>query len=155
MIKKTFKQVREFNIAAESFFRRAPDNEQTKLGYAITRISNGPIQKILKEYQGAYQEAYYEKVQRAHVDNALTDKATDAVLLAPKGSERPYMYDKTGLNAVLKAERDFNVFWEAQLPIWDTKEFDIDEYYATSLPKDLLDNEKEAFTGFVIAPDTK
>lgn len=152
VVNKTFKEVRGFNMAVASFLQRGTENGQTKLGYAITKISNGQIQTILKEYQYAYQEAFYDKVTRVQVDNALTDKVTDAVLLAPKGSDRPYMYDKTGLNTVIKAERDFNTYWDAQLPIWDLKGFEIEPHYAVELPKDLTEDEIEAFIGFVIAP---
>jgi hypothetical protein len=152
-MKKTFKQVQEFNNAVNSFMTRNEINKETKLGYAIIKISNGAIKKILREYQLAYQELYYEKVQRVHIDAALTDKVTGAVLQTPRGSERPYMYDAAGLKAVMECERAFVKEGELFLDAWNEKEFEFEPHYAVEVPEDITPSEKEAFTGFVIAPE--
>jgi hypothetical protein len=150
MIKKTFEEVRKFNIAADGFLRKSPTNIQTKLGYAIDKISGGQLKKIISDYQKDYAEKYFEQVQKKQIDLALTDKTTGAVLANPKNAGRPYEYDKAGLMEIIKIERDFASNWEAELEAWDKKEFDIEPHFAVEIPEDLTDNEKEAFKGFVI-----
>lgn len=151
MSTKTFAEIRKFNIEAGNFINKKDvNNGSTKLGYAIKKISEGKVAKAIKEYQAAHQEAYYDSVQRKQVDFALTDKTTQAVLLAPKGSERPYQYDKEGLLNVMKAEASFSAVSENLLEEFDKKEFEIEPHYAVDLPEDLTDEQKEAFKGFVI-----
>jgi hypothetical protein len=150
-MKKTFKQIREFNIASEGFMKRNPTNMQTKLGYALKRVSEKSISKAAKEYSNAYSESYYTNVEKIQIDNALTDKVTGAILAAPKDSERPYLYDKEGLKAVMEAENRFSKETaQALLEEFDSKEFEIDPFLAKELPEDLTDEEIEAFKGFVI-----
>lgn len=151
MSTKTFKEIRDFNIAVNNFMRREPTNSQTKIGYALKRVSEKSVTKAVKEYQNAYQEAYYTNVETVQVDNALVDEKTKAILSAPEGSPRPYMYDKDGLKVVMDAERKFNnETGPALLEEFDKKEFDIEPYYTTDIPEDLTEEEKEAFKGFVI-----
>lgn len=147
---KTFKQIREFNIASDEFLKAKPENEHTKLGYAIKRVSDVSIAKILKDYQGEYQEAYYEKVQKVHIDQALTDKTTGAILTAPAGSDRPYLNSKEGLKIIMESEMSFKKYWDSQLEEWDKKEFEIIPYIAVEIPDDLSDSQKESLAGFVI-----
>lgn len=150
-MKKTFKDIRQFNIAVETWARQKPENLQTKLGYAMKRVTDNSVAKAIKEYQSAYQEAFYENVERVHVDHALTDPTTKAILTAPQGSQRPYLYDKEGMKIVMDAERKFNsVTAPALLEEWDNKEFEIDPYIATELPDDLSDEMKDALKGFVL-----
>lgn len=155
MVKKTFEQVRTFNMAVDRFLRAKPTNEQTKLGYAIRKVSEGSIKKIVKEYQQDYTGRYYNDVETAQIDNALTDKETKAVLASPKGSDRPYQYDKEGLKKVMIAERKFaDITAPAILEEWDKKEFDIESHFAAELPDDLTLDQFEAFLGFAIDPET-
>lgn len=152
---KTFRQVREFNQAVNSFTNRDPENANTKLGYALKKISETQIKKIVKDYQEEYNGLYYDNVQRKQVDHALTDKSNGALLNAPKGSERPFLYDKLGLLAVMEAEKNFGSQAEALLEKWDLKEYEITPHYAVEVPEGLLDNERSAFLDFVIKKEEK
>ncbi len=152
VIKKTFKQIREFNQAVNSFINRKPTNIQTKLGYAIKRVSDVSIKEAVEKYQKEQANLLFNTVEKVQIDNALTDPVTKAVLTAPKDSDRPYLYDAKGLLVVREAERKFNDLVADLLSEWDNKEFDIDTYFAVSLPHDLTEIEKEAFTGFAIDP---
>ncbi len=150
---KTFKQVREFNAAVNTFINRNPENAKTKLGYAIKKISEVQIKKVVSDYQKEYTEMYYDLVERVQVNSALTDKATGAVLQTAKGADRPYQYNPEGLLTVMKAEKEFGSKAEELLAKWDSKEFEIEPHYAVELPPDLLENEMEAFSGFVITEE--
>lgn len=153
MTKKTFEEIRKFNLTVGEYFRAdaTKARENTKLGYAIKRVSEKEIEPILVEYRNEHAEKYYDEVTRTQVDNALTDKATGAILENAQGSERPYKYDKEGLLAVMKAERHFQeVTSKELLAEWDKKEFDITGYVATEIPEDLTDEQKEVFSGFVL-----
>lgn len=153
---KTFKEIREFNMAANRFYSMNPKAIQTKLGYAIKKVIEGSVTDITKEYNKVQSKVYYDNVQVIQIDNALTDKETGAIIMAEKGSEREFTYNKEGLKACMKAEKDYV---ENLLPPliaeWDVKEFDIDPYYAFEIPSDLPQDMQESFEGFVIGPDTK
>ena len=146
---KTFKQCRQFNMAAASFNQRA-GNPQTKLGYAIAKISNGQIKNIMNEYRKIYGKLYFDNLEKKQIDLALIDKVTGAVLTAPQGSERRYQYDKEGLMQIIQAEREFNDMIQEESEKYDLKEFAIEPFYVTDIPEDLLESEVEGFKGFVI-----
>jgi hypothetical protein len=148
--KKTFAQIRAFNIAVGAFAKN-PVNMETKLGYAIKRVADKSLSGPLKEYQNHYMGQYYNDVEKVQIDNALTDKETGAILKAPEGSEHPYLYNAEGLKKVREAELKFEAETApAILKEWDIKEFDIETYYATELPYDLSTELVEAVTGFAI-----
>jgi hypothetical protein len=147
---KTFKQIRHFNIAADSFYKRDPKNSQTKLGYAINKLSDVQIANVIKEYQKTYGDLFSEMVEKKHIDHALTDKITGALLTSPKGSDRPFLFDKEGLKQVITAEKAFKETWEKEAEAFDLKEFDIKPHITGVVPEDLTDQEKEGFAGFVI-----
>lgn len=152
---KTFEQIRKFNIVADIYFKLEPTNSQTKLGYAIKKMKENQISKILKEFQSENQGLYYEIVQTVQIDNALTNKDTGAILLTPKGSERPYFYNAEGLKKVLKAEKAFEASSEKLMAEWDPKEYDIKPHIAAEIPETLTEDQKEVFTGFVIESPKK
>lgn len=153
MEKKTFADIRNFNVQTDVFVKRNPVHINTKLGYAIKKISNGQIGKIVKDYQNAYTGLYFDMVEKRQVDLALTDKATGAILNAPQGSQRPYLFTPENLKLLMEAEREFRAASEKLMEEWDAKEFDITPHYAVETPEDLTEAEKAAFTGFVIAPE--
>lgn len=151
---KTFKQIRDFNNAVEAYYRRVPDAIKTKIGYAIRKVSDKENAKILKDYNTELSEIRDSILEKAYIDHALTDKVTGAVLLAPRDKEnpnaRPYLYDKAGLQTVMKAEREFEKKGNEMLEQWDVKEFEITPHITSEIPDDLTDIEKEAFMGFVL-----
>lgn len=147
---KTFKQIVNFNTQADVFVKRSPTNVHTKLGYALSKVTDGSVGAVLKNFNKAYRDAYFDKVRKAMIDNALTDKVTGAVLLSLRGSERPYLFAPEGLKNVIKAEADFNDYMDTLNQEWENKEFEINPYMAAELPEDLTDLEREAFKGFVL-----
>lgn len=142
-----------FNISVGTFYARNPDGKRTKLGYAIDKIANGKINQILKDYNAAKDELYSKMVWQKQVDLALTDPVTKAVLESPKGSDRPFLFDKEGLKQTVENEKAFEKAVITMFEEYDKKEFDIDPYYATDIPSDLTLDEIENFKGFVITPD--
>jgi len=154
MITKKFSEVRAFNLASNGFLGKNPTNVQTKLGYAIKRLAESEeFKKCLSDYRVAYNEAGFNAVESVQIENALTDKETKAVLLSPKGSDRPYMFDKEGLKKVMIAERKWeDVGSVAFLADYDQKEFEFSNYMATEIPE-LTQSEIDAFKGFVIPED--
>lgn len=153
MNKVSFKQVRMFNISVGTFYARNPDGKRTKLGYAIDKVANGEINKILKDYNAAKDSLYSKMVWQKQVDLALTDPVTKAVLEAPKGSDRPFLFDKEGLKQTVDNEKAFEKAVITMFEDYDKKEFDIDPHYVTDLPHDLTLDEIDNFRGFVIAPN--
>jgi len=150
MIKKTFKEVRELNVAISQYFKRISTAEQTKLGYALKRISDTEIKKVLGEYREAYDKLAFENLEKPAIELALVDKVTGAVLMAPKGSERVYQYNKENLVKVMEVEKNFQKIANDLIDDFDKKEFDIEPYLVKEIPEDLLPKEVEAFKGFVL-----
>ena len=136
-VKRTFKQLKEFNGAAQAYLQKVPEAENTKFGYALKRFADMNLQKIWKEYN--------QKRELLAVEHALEDKETKAIIPSEPGSQRPYKYDKKGLTALMNAENE--LFDE-----WEEKEFEVEPYIATSLPKekDLTEEQREAFKGLVM-----
>lgn len=149
---KTFKQIRAFNLAVDSYLARDKNNAQTKMGYALKKISENQINKITKEYQKLYNDLHHEMVWKKQVDLALTDKITGAVMTAAKGSDRPFLFDKEGLKETVGNERAFNETFSVKSDEFDAREFAIEPHYIKDIPEDLTSVEKEAFVGFVIEP---
>jgi hypothetical protein len=154
-MKKTFKDIRFFNLSAQGFLKKDPANLQTKLGYAIQKLSEGDIKKVITEYSNEYQGLYYENVEKVQVNEALTDKATGAILNAPKDADRPYQYSKEGLLAVMKAEKEFQKIVEKFNEDYDAKEFEISPFIVTEVPEDLDEVTIKAFEGFVLEAKSK
>jgi len=150
MIKKSFKEIRNFNATVNTYFKRVPEVVNTKLGYAIKKISETEIKKVLEKYQETYQNLFHNELEKKQIDLALTDIKTGAILFTPKGSDRPYQYDKKGLLAIIEVERNFNKLIQKMNEDFDEREFEIESFIVTDVPKNLLENEVEAFSGFVI-----
>ncbi len=152
MVKKTFKDIRKFNAGVDEYVKKhGKEFTHDKFIHALKRVSVPYVRDAISAYQVEYRKKYYEHVQKVMIDNALTDPVTKAVMTTPKGSEYPYLFDKEGTKTVMEAE----AMWDDStapglLLLWDSKEFDVEDYIATEIPEDLTEEEKEVFTGFVI-----
>lgn len=135
-IKKTFKEIIEFNNIFESLMKRIPTITETKLGYAQNRFFVKNIEPIFRDYNVA--------LGNIRIEHALTNKDTGAVLLK-SDTPRGYEYDPAGLKKVFKAEQNLDNEWNA-------KEFDLIPFICSTenLPKELNDIEKELFEGLII-----
>ena len=151
-VTKTFDDIIQFTVAATTFNKKNPVNAQTKLGYAIQKLSGGQLQKINEEFGAERQKLWEEMVGMKQIDLALTDKATGAVLTAPKDSDRKYLYDKAGLKEIMKVEKEFSDKLDALFNEFKVKEYELEPHYAVELPEGLTEDEIKVFTGFVIAP---
>lgn len=132
-VKKTFKQLRDFDVMVSQMYKENPELEKTKFGYAVKRFNEKNYIPHLKDYR--------TDIENAHIDNALTDSTTQAVLL-DKESGRGFSYSKDGLKAVIKDE-------ERIMSEWDKKEFEIETYQCKELPE-LTEEQRELFTGILI-----
>lgn len=134
-MKKTFKQLREFNVAVRSLYERKPEVVDSKLGYAIKRFTEKNIDKAIRDYS--------LEIENMRVENALTDEKTKALLkdFDPKG--RGYLFDKAGMKEVMAQE--FKI-----IDKWDEKEFEVEPHICKEVKFDLSQAENEAFKGLVI-----
>lgn len=150
MITKTYKEIREFKRVGNIFLAR-DKNQNTKLGYAVSKLINGPIDAVTKEHDMVLNNLYNEIVLPVMLNEALTDKATGEVFVDPKlTTGRPFKFDKKGLTAVIEAERKNR---EEAVKIdadYDLKEFEIQDFIVSDIPENLSEGEREVFTGFVI-----
>lgn len=134
-MKKTFKQMREFNQVVNTLIKYQPEILKTKFGYALKKVGT-EINKYFDDYS--------MELETIRITNALEDPVTKAILLAPEGSPRHYSYSKEGLVKLMQEESDL-------MKKWDEKELEFNPFYApvSSIPK-LEDEETESLIGFVI-----
>ncbi len=126
-MKKTYQQLINFLNFARPYVRQ--NAEQTKFRYALERMDKR-LKKILDDYADALNDL--------QISNAAEDDR-GVLLTDDKGNFR---YTKQGLLDRNKAQRDLL-----------QKEIEVDPYYATELPPELSDAEKEICAGFVM-PET-
>ncbi len=98
-------------------------------------------------------ESYYQNVEKKSIDLALTDKITGAILTAPKGSDRPFLYSPKGLQDLYAAERVWDKLWKEKMVEWDSKEMEFEPFYVSDIPLNVTEDEIDTFKGFVINPE--
>ncbi len=134
-MKKTFKQMRDFNSKVTRLLTGDPTILKTKFGYALKKVGT-EINKYFDEYS--------LELDTIRVNNALEDPTTKALLIAPEGSQRQYLYSKEGTLKLMKEET-------ALLKEWDVKEFEFKPFYVPlSYAPELDQDEIDALGGFVI-----
>jgi len=127
--KTTFENVLTFALTAQVWLAQNKDNENTKLGYAISRM-NARIQKA--------QQRYNNQREDIQIDCCQTDEK--GIIL--KDEQGQYKFTKPELK---RRNKEWQDLFE--------KEIEIEPYFATALPDDLTYVEREAFAGFVISPE--
>lgn len=133
-IKKTFKELSEIDSVMASIYEKNPEYKDGKFGYAYKRFAEKNWYPVLKEYQN--------EILDIRIDNALTDEKTKAILTTEKG--RGFEFDKEGLKAVLKAERELE-------KKWDIKEFEVEPYICKKENLiELTDEQKDLLKGILI-----
>ena len=133
---KTFKEIVDFNRYAANFLRR---NDNTKAGYAIKRL-------LEKQFSSHFDD-YNQELEFKRIDLALTDKETGAILTNKVSGGRNYQYTPVSLKKLIQEE-------DAILKKWNLKNIEFESWFVTELPKDITDQEKEAFKDFIIKTDT-
>lgn len=101
----------------------------TKLYYAIKRVLKGMRRPM---------EQHAEAIQDINVEHAATEEKTGALLM---DGER-FRFTRDGMKARLVALRKLN----------EETEYEVEPYFATEIPKDLTEEELEAFSGFILRP---
>lgn len=127
-MKTSWKKILEFAQVAQNYLANHP--EKTKLEYAITRVMSQTA-KI--------QEDVLERLNDVDIDCCLTEGNDEngAILRDDQGN----------LKFSKKSLRDRN---KRRKEIMDNDDLEIEPYFATAIPDNLSDGEKEIFTGFVI-----
>jgi hypothetical protein len=131
MIKRSYEDLNRFVFAAQRWLEKDKANEFTKLAYAIAKVT-ARCQKHLQRYQA--------KVQDFRIDVCLTS-------------------DKEGEKGkILKDAQGDLEFTPAKLKECNRKqqelfesEVEIEPHFATEVPKNLTEIEREVFEGLVIA----
>ncbi len=124
--KTTFERLFEFARAADGWLARDKANERTKLGYAISRMT-ARVKKA--------QERYLAAVEDINIDACATDDK--GIIL--RDSRGDFTYTRDGLKQRNKLRQEL---YESEI--------EVEPYFATQLPDDLTEAEREAFEGFVV-----
>jgi len=125
-MKTTYENVSLFLNVAQSWLSRDREHRNTKMGYAIMRISIR-ANKLMDRFR--------EKRDDLDIDFCATDDNG----IVRRNAQGELEYTKEDLKARDQARR--KLF---------RSEVEIEPYYATELPSDLTPIEAEAFSGFVI-----
>lgn len=121
---KTNLQLVNFINFARMFIKQ--HEEKTKFRYALERID-----KRLEPHTGAYMASLY--------DLDLEHAATDEKSVLITGEKEQFRYTKDGLRARSKARQELLA-----------KTFEFEPYFATELPDNLSEVEKQVCAGFVL-----
>jgi hypothetical protein len=116
-----------------NLFKRNPSLQNTKFGYAYKRFFEKNIEQILSEYR--------KEIKLAQVNNALEDPKTNEILIDPQ-NPRGYKYSKEGLAKIISEE--FEIEKE-----WFEKEIEVEPFFSSHVPEELLDEEKEELKGLL------
>lgn len=134
MIKKTYQDLFDLDQIVARMYEKNPKlKDTTKFGYGYTRFYEKNLRDVFSDY--------YVALEDLRIDNALEDKETKAVI-RDRNDPRGFKYTKDGLRKTIAAER-------LLVKEWNLKEFEVEPYFITpeNLPKDLTDEQKEAFLG--------
>lgn len=136
-MKKTFKELNKFSQVFAGLVNKNKNFIDSKLGYACKRFEELNLTKIYKEYNN--------ELLVVRIDYALTDKVTGALIKDETRGSRGFVYDKSGMKSVLKAEEAIDLAWQ-------DKEFEVEPYICKpeNIPSTLTEEETEVFTGLVI-----
>ena len=121
-MKLTIKQINEFSIVGSAYMK----DHNNKLSYAIRKV-NKNITSVV--------ESINENIEDLRIEHCSVDEKGN-VLKDEKGN---YKFSKDGLRALAKAVKELN-----------NKIFEIEPFFATEIPDDLTEEQKEIFTGLVI-----
>lgn len=122
----TYERVFNFARTASEWLAKAEGNQNTKLGYAITRLEPR-VKKVAEQYTNATDDINITHCSTDDKGNILRDE------------HREYKFTKDALKL---RNSDRQKLFESAI--------EFKPYYATELPKDLTFAELDAFEGFVI-----
>lgn len=153
MVKKTIRQLLDYNRAAGTWLIKNKDNQDTKLGYAIQRMAER-YTKAIKPYTERINttDEQIEDLRQDHQKEENGKLVWDMVKDGTKET-RERAYSKADAKILTTKIREVQKKLEADLEVMLEQEVDIEPRFATSIPDNLTEFEKEVFTGLVIDPD--
>lgn len=128
-MKTNWQAIVKFSRAAQAY-NSGDGNKQTKLAYAIKRVTS-QLEKI--------QADYLQSREDISIDHAAVD--SNGILLTE--ADGRYRFTQEKLKTRNSAWRELE----------ETDNYEIEPYFATDIPKDLNEDIHEALTGFVIKPE--
>lgn len=138
-VTKSYQDLKDIEEVFSELAETNKDFEKTKLAYAGVRFSKINL-KPINDDMGI-------DLTMVRIDNALTDKATGAILYQDKktGVGRDFQYSIAGLKKTIAAERKIRAEWAK-------KEFEIKPFICTDLSgvEPLTDRQKEILKGVII-----
>src|SRR3990172_8527727 len=157
MVKKTFDELNDYNNAVAYFTQRNPKNEDTKLGYAISRFAK-KFPKLMKSYSKLLQK--FEIMRSDERIRLASTKLVDGVkiinyqiLKDARGNEtREFQFEPEKLIALNKKINEINEQAEIEIEEIMKTTVEFEPYYATELPEGLTALEKQVFVDIVIDP---
>ena len=132
-MKKTFKDLLQIDSVVAELYKQFPELPQTKFGYAYKKFYKKNYEPISKEFA--------EEIQDSHIDNALEDDKTKALILDEK-SATGYAHTREQWKAIRKATKEITEKYE-------NKEIEITPYISSYIPE-LTEEQKEILTGYII-----
>lgn len=132
-MKKTFKELKKLNGTYIDLVKEHPSINNTKFGYAWNKFFNKNLEPIFKEYNSI--------LIGLSAENGLTDKETGEILMTNMG--RGFKFSKEGFKKLIEAENKLE-------EEWNSKEYEIEPYFTSDIPKDLNFIQLEEFEGFII-----
>lgn len=158
-MKKTYEQLLEYNVVAQNWLAKKKDNNNTKLGYAITKKMAKKIEKLLKPFADI-DEKLIEGINDAKAEFALTEPTTKKFvydILKDKVGNETQVYAYTNDGRIKREQKIKELKKQSQNDgeALMQNEVEFEPYYATEVPQDLTIEEKEAFSGIVIEPPTE
>ena len=151
MIKKTFQEIRGFNMVLENLMNTMPDLEQTKIGYAMKRVLEKDVKSIIEDFNKELSNLKFSTLGELYLNNALTDPKTGAILYDETGK---YLFNKDGMYIIKTKEQEFtNEIYPSLLDTWDKKVFNIQGFFVTEIPKEITEYQFDTLKGFVFAED--
>lgn len=125
-LKTTYEELFVFARAANAWLLKDKANPATKMGYAIHKM-------LIRAEQ--HQNRYNNALADLQADNCATDDKGVMLRDARGGLE----YTKDGFK---KLTRDRQALYETSI--------EVEPYFATLIPADLTDVEKDEFDGFIL-----
>lgn len=148
-VKRTLKQVSEFNVAAEKFL---DGKGFTKLHYAVHRMQKRTSDsKLFEKYNAEYLKVT-DKIDELRVQKASVDE--DGNLLRQDAGEKgdKYKFTKDAEAEMMRETKKITRAWEKKSEELLAEVVQIEPYYATEadIPENLAFDLRDAFEGFVI-----
>lgn len=132
-MKKTLKEIIDIVDVIEQLYKKDPELEHTKFGYAVKRF--------MKDNYQEYFDNFRDQLEMIRIEHALTDEKTAAVI-TDKDNIRGFKYSKDQFKAVREAEKKFEKEWKDQ-------EIDVKVYVSTFVPE-MTEYQREVLEGILI-----